>query len=30
VAAAIDDGTLAEQGWTVRAVDLDRNGAKVS
>jgi homoserine kinase len=30
VAAAIDDGTLAEQGWTVRAVDLDRGGAKVS
>jgi homoserine kinase len=29
VAAAIDDGTLAEQGWTLRAVDLDRNGAKV-
>ena len=30
VAAAIDHGALAEQGWTLRAVDLDRNGAKVS
>jgi homoserine kinase len=30
VAAAIDDGTLADQGWTVRAVDLDRGGAKVN
>jgi homoserine kinase len=30
VAAAIDDTTLAEQGWTPRAVDLDRTGAKVS
>ena len=30
VAGAIDDGTLSEQGWTLRAVDLDRGGATVS
>lgn len=30
VAGAIDDVTLADGGWTVRAVDLDRGGAKVS